>query len=90
MIAFKIKVKGKVQGVFYRKYTVEKAQSLSLCGWVKNREDGSVEIFAEGDKQIIDMLISWCKTGPKNAVVMDIDVSEVPLQGYSDFRIIHN
>lgn len=87
-VALKIKVSGKVQGVFYRKSTVEKAKRLSLCGWVKNNADGSVEILAEGDKQAIDMIINWCKTGPKNALVSNVEIHKVSIHGYSDFRIV--
>ena len=77
-----------MQGVFYRKSTVEKANALQLFGWVKNSRDGSVEMEAEGDRQAIDDLIKWCKTGPKNAVVTHVEVDEVKIHGYSDFRII--
>lgn len=87
-IALRIIVTGKVQGVFYRKSAAEKAVSLGLYGWVKNNPDGSVEIEATGDKTSIEQLISWCKTGPKNAKVDKVEEYELPLTNFSDFRII--
>ena len=69
IIAKHIIVKGKVQGVFFRKYTQQKAVELSLKGWVKNRHDGNVEIFAQGDEEMIKQLLAWCWQGsPKSNV----------------------
>ncbi len=79
---------GKVQGVFYRKSSAEKAVSLNIQGWVRNCDDGSVEIWAEGEEEALKIFLIWCKTGPKNAVVSGVKESQVDLAGYSDFRII--
>ena len=56
-------VSGKVQGVFYRKYTEKKAKELGLLGWCKNLSDGRVEIVAEGEREKLDKLAEWAKTG---------------------------
>ncbi|MFT4153245.1 acylphosphatase [Parafilimonas sp.] len=64
-----ITVKGKVQGVFFRKYTKQKATELGLKGWVKNTKEGSVEILAQGDANAVNALIEWCYQGsPKSSV----------------------
>jgi len=62
-----IVITGLVQGVFFRASTLEKAQSLSLSGWVKNQPDGSVEIMAEGERYALEELVLWCRQGPPGA-----------------------
>ena len=64
-----VEVYGIVQGVFFRSSTQEKAFSLGLTGWVKNRRDGSVEIIAEGEREFLEALLSWCRKGPAGARV---------------------
>jgi len=64
-----IEVYGIVHGVFFRSTTEEKAFSLGLTGWVKNRRDGSVEILAEGEKEALESLLAWCRKGPPTARV---------------------
>jgi acylphosphatase len=67
-------VAGRVQGVFYRHSTRQAARDLGLSGWVKNLEDGSVEIFADGPESAVKKLIEWCHKGPPNAVVNNVSV----------------
>jgi acylphosphatase len=69
-----IVVKGRVQGVFYRASTKDEAERLGINGWVKNRNDGSVEILAEGDELVVRELIEWCKKGPPHAKVKEVKV----------------
>lgn len=54
---------GRVQGVGFRYYAVQKANQLGLTGWVKNLYDGSVEMEVEGQEELIDQLIIFCRTG---------------------------
>ncbi len=67
-------VSGKVQGVYYRQNTAQKAQELGIVGWVRNLSDGRVESVMEGLDVDIDKMLSWCKSGPKDAVVTDIKI----------------
>jgi acylphosphatase len=67
-------VKGRVQGVFYRYSTRERASDLGLNGWVRNLADGNVELQASGPRKDIETLILWCYEGPANAVVSDVVV----------------
>ena len=78
---------GKVQGVCYRAGTREKALQLGLCGWVKNCPDGTVEIHAEGEKEILEMFINWCRKGPPAAQVSSLDIEWVELQAMTTFDI---
>ncbi|HEY9552768.1 acylphosphatase [Allosphingosinicella sp.] len=74
--AKRLRVHGRVQGVFYRGWTVERARALGLSGWVRNRRDGSVEILARGPGEAIEALIEQCHEGPPAALVTDIEVQE--------------
>ena len=87
MIRYKIKVKGKVQGVFYRASTQAKAKELGLSGWVKNADDGSVLIEAEGEDQKLQKLLEWCRQGPGAAVVNDVEYEEIEPHGKNGFEI---
>lgn len=86
--AFQIQVFGKVQGVYYRQSTREKALELGLCGTVQNLQDGSVLIHAEGAEEKIQQLIEWCHKGPIMAKVSEVKVSESTLKNYTSFEII--
>ncbi len=70
-------VKGKVQGVFFRKNTKQIAEELNVAGWVKNTDDGHVEILAQASNEAIEKLIAWCKQGPPKADVKEVQVKEV-------------
>lgn len=70
----RVSVVGRVQGVFYRQTTKDKAQSLGLVGWVKNQADGSVALEATGPKDRVMQLIEWCRQGPRLARVDDLQV----------------
>ncbi len=70
----KLRVRGRVQGVFYRKTAEDKANSIGLSGWVRNMPDGSVESLAYGTQEQIEVFITWCKQGPSGARVDSVDV----------------
>jgi acylphosphatase len=72
----RLRIRGRVQGVFFRGWTVERANSLGLGGWVRNRRDGSVEILASGSGEAIEALIEHCRRGPPAAVVTDLEVTD--------------
>ena len=67
-------IEGRVQGVWFRDSTRRKATELGVCGWVKNRFDGGVEVLAEGDIEAVDKLIEWCHKGPPQAMVRRVNV----------------
>jgi acylphosphatase len=80
-------VKGKVQGVFYRKSAKVKAEELGLSGWVRNEADGSVYIEAEGDEHQLKQFKEWCKLGPSHASVDEVTTKTGTLKNYSGFEI---
>lgn len=76
-------VEGQVQMVWFRYSTCQEADKLGLTGWVMNRHDGNVELVAEGPREAVDALIKWCHTGPPNAHVKNVKVTEEPYTGES-------
>jgi acylphosphatase len=70
-----VRVTGRVQGVFYRQSTVEMAQGLGLCGWVRNLPDGSVEARFEGERHLVEQAVAWCRQGPPRAAVDEVVVT---------------
>lgn len=84
---FKIRVSGRVQGVYFRASAKEKARSLNISGYVMNEPDGSVYIEAEGGQQDIEKFLEWCRKGPPHAKVSQCEIQEGPLKNFSGFVI---
>lgn len=84
-----LKVKGRVQGVGYRYFTLQNARELGLTGWVKNMHDGSVEAVLAGPEQQVAEMIEKLKAGPFSARVSAIEEQDTDLQeeDFQDFRI---
>ncbi|BDX06357.1 acylphosphatase [Planctobacterium marinum] len=79
-------VKGRVQGVFYRASTREKALSLELCGYAKNLSDGSVEVLAQGEGDKVEELMQWLWTGSPASDVSAVTLLEtVEEPGFTSF-----
>lgn len=77
--AERVRVFGRVQGVWYRGWTVDQATRRGLKGWVRNRRDGSVEALFVGPAERVDDMIEACRTGPSTARVDDIE--RTPVRG---------
>ncbi|MBM4263989.1 MAG: acylphosphatase [Deltaproteobacteria bacterium] len=84
--AVRLKITGRVQGVYYRASTVQQAQALALTGWVMNCPDGSVEAWAEGNREQVKRLIAWCRQGPEGARVTEVAVEWQEPQNYKGFQ----
>ncbi len=81
-------ISGKVQGVFFREYTRNKAQSLGIKGWVRNLRDGRVEAIFEGEKEKVEEIISWCHKGSPYSKVEKVEVKWEEYKGeFNDFEI---
>ncbi len=74
-------VSGGVQGVFFRDSTREKAETLSLTGWVTNLPDGRVEAVFEGPAEGVREVVRWCEEGPSRADVEDVSVEYEEARG---------
>ena len=81
---------GKVQGVFFRKYTKQKALELTIRGFVKNQSDQSVLINACGEKENLNKFIDWCKHGPSRANVSHFELEEITVEiPFTTFDILN-
>jgi len=89
MIRVHVTIHGRVQGVFFRAYAVEKARQLGdLYGWVANQADGTLTVVAEGPENKINDLIDWCHSGPSTSEVTKVDVEKQDYTGeFEDFDI---
>lgn len=85
-----IKIYGRVQGVFFRHNTKKVADRLRLRGWVKNNQDGTVDVVAEGDNKPVDKFIAWCRKGPIGSKVENVEVKEEKYKKeFKDFSIVY-
>jgi len=84
---YNIWVKGVVQGVFFRKFTRNKAVELQITGFVRNLPDGRVYIEAEGEPEHMQLLIEWIKTNPGSSLVEDVRVVEHKMINHQIFII---
>lgn len=88
MPTIELLISGKVQGVFYRASTKEKANELGLTGWVRNMPDGSVLVRASGNEQALAQLENWCHKGPERAIVTQVVRSSLPEEHFTGFTVI--
>lgn len=80
-------VSGKVQGVHFRQSTQDEADRLDLSGWVRNLADARVEVLFEGEEAAVRELAAWLETGPSEAKVDAVELTEQPLQGIAGFIV---
>jgi len=86
----RVTIKGIVQGVNYRYYTMEKALQHNVMGWVRNLGNGDVEGCFEGEEGDVEALIDWCRIGPSRARVDEVIVESEPAKGeFAEFRVRH-
>jgi len=86
---YDIRVTGKVQGVWYRKSTSEKANELGIKGTVRNLPNNAVYIEAEGEEDRLNLFLNWCADGPELAEVSSISSKEGSLSNYNFFEILY-
>ncbi len=86
-VRIRARVTGMVQGVFYRASTKDAARARGLTGWVRNCDDGAVELEAEGPAEQIDELVAWLRRGPPAARVAAVDVERIAPAGDREFVV---
>ena len=89
LIARRVRVTGRVQGVFFRAWTRGEAQTLGLCGWVRNCSDGTVEAHLEGEADAVEEMLDLMREGPPGARVDEVSVETADAEGPSDFEVRH-
>jgi len=88
-VALKAVITGRVQGVYYRVFVERHAQNLGLCGYVRNRRDLSVEVYAEGTRELLEQLLVHLRQGPPGARVDNIEIVWQTSPGkYPNFSIV--
>lgn len=85
--AVRATVRGRVQEVFFRQSTVERAHELGVLGWVRNEEDGSVVVHAEGPAAAVDELLAFLREGPPGAAVEDVEIGDLKVEGHEQFAV---
>ena len=84
-----LQIKGKVQGVFYRVSTKKMAVALGVTGWVKNKDNGDVEVMATGSQIKLKQLADWCRQGPAGAAVHELVETAQEEIMFDSFSIKH-
>lgn len=89
MKTFEIVIYGKVQGVWFRKHTLDKALEIGIKGWVKNLSDGTVITCAQGNDLELKRFVAWCEIGSPLSQVEKLEIKEiVKRREYKDFKIL--
>ena len=88
MIAKRVRISGRVQGVFFRAWTREQAERLGVTGWVRNCADGSVEAQIEADRAAVEQMLALFDHGPPAAQVRQVESVDVKPEGSSGFVVL--
>lgn len=89
MVTRRLRILGRVQGVGFRESLRCEAEKLGVCGWVRNRVDGSVEAVLQGPEEKVDSLVAWARRGPPAALVLKVEIEAPGKEGeqrYSAFE----
>jgi acylphosphatase len=87
----RLRISGRVQGVGFRAFVADEAETRGLAGWVRNRSDGSVETVIAGAEHMVEAMIASCRRGPRGARAENVtieDTNESELAGHSSFAIL--
>ncbi len=82
-------IDGTVQGVFFRGFIKENAERYDVKGFVRNLEDGRVEVFLEGNVNEVNKMIELCKVGPKHSQIRKVEIKPERFQGFKQFKVLH-
>jgi acylphosphatase len=85
-VAVKVRIRGRVQGVYYRGWAVEEARARGLRGWVRNRSEGSVEALFAGPAAAVEEMIEACRKGPPSAEVFSLERKDSDDDGVTGFH----
>lgn len=86
-VAIRVVVRGRVQGVGFREATVRRAHELGALGWVRNGDDGTVLVHAEGPERALEALVAFLHEGPPSAHAGEVAIEEVAVEGHEQFAI---
>jgi acylphosphatase len=83
-----VAITGRVQGVGYRAWVVDRAEALGLAGWVCNRRDGSVEAVFKGEEDTVVRMLDECWRGPRSAAVAGVVATAIADEGWRGFSVL--
>ncbi|MEM4259446.1 MAG: acylphosphatase [Candidatus Pacearchaeota archaeon] len=86
--AVRLFISGTVQGVFFRRFVKDNADKNNVKGYVRNLEDGRLEVFLEGDNEKVQNMIEICKRGPAHSNLRKIEQKDEKLQDFKEFKIL--
>lgn len=87
--SLRLYINGTVQGVFFREFVKENAERNNVKGFVRNLEDGRIEVFLEGDIDSVNKMIEICKKGPKHSQIRNVEIKEERFQDFKVFKVLH-
>jgi acylphosphatase len=87
--AVRLYISGTVQGIFFRRFVKDNADKLDVKGFVRNLEDGRIEVFLEGEQENVENMISICNRGPAHSNLRKVEEKEEKLQDFSEFKILY-
>lgn len=87
--AIRLYIQGSVQGVFFRPFIKENAERQDVRGFVRNLEDGRVEVFIEGNIDNVNKMVELCKKGPRHSQIRKVELKEERFQGFKQFKVLH-
>lgn len=82
-------ISGTVQGIFYVNFVKQNAEKLDVRGFLRNLEDGRIEIFLEGQIENVKKMIDLCSIGPKYSKIRDVEIKEEKHQELKSFKVLH-
>ncbi|MEK6840578.1 MAG: acylphosphatase [Nanoarchaeota archaeon] len=85
----RIYIEGTVQGIFFRSFMKENAERHNVKGFVRNLEDGRIEVFLEGNTDDVNKMIELCKKGPKHSEIRNVEVKDEKFQDFKNFKVLH-
>ena len=89
VVGRKVRIFGRVQGVFFRQWAVNQARALGVSGWVRNAPDGSVEAHVVGVDDAVARMIAGLRSGPSQARVDDLTVETIEPEDVQGFSVRH-
>ncbi|MEA2055992.1 MAG: acylphosphatase [Candidatus Thermoplasmatota archaeon] len=79
-----VRISGRVQGVWFRANTKQKAEQLGVTGWIRNTSNGCIEAIFEGDENMVKEMLDWCNHGPAQAKVENVEIKNQPVTNAFD------
>lgn len=89
MKTIRVFISGTVQGVFFRQFIKDNADKIGVKGYVRNLENGKVEVVIEGKDKEVSQMLQICRKGAPYSQVKELEIEELKNQGFKEFKILH-